>query len=359
MKVTLQVRTKIFRSAGCLAAALLFLSLAAPAPGQNYSLSSPKLWSPEEKRAFDQEAQPARTKQTPIQTSKVPVKKVTVNQVPVKKLKVQKKVQLVTVPQKKIQPQQLKPLKEQIMVHDGVLYREVTVQEGDSLARISRRYRNNDPTSADILLFNAMESSVIHSGDIIKLPVTVKPLKPPQLVQELEQLSAPSTPSRLATPRPPAGTLQQRTAGSQKKPEAAKGVQLAAKEIAKEGAKALPQPAYVSVSPVPAKSGLQQTLASPGITTARHGEKPPAETRLPNPAPQESPVCTAEKQPAGLVTPSSGQQLFQLAVKSYRQGDCVTAVQLFARFLVENTDSLFAPDASLFNADCYLKLSGR
>ena len=340
---TSQTRCKIFRSAFRIAAALLFLSLAVPVLGQNYTLHSPKLWTPQEKELYDKEFRPARKELTPIQMEKVPAQK----------LKVPKKVQQVKVQPK---PKKVQPLREQILVRDGVSYREVRVQKGDTLAKISRRYRKNDPTYADILRFNAMKSSeVIRCGDIIKLPVTVTSIKPRQPVQELKP-AGPAASNRQAAVKPAAGPIRiERPAALLKKPDAAGNGVLAAKAVT--------QPFTLPVNSAPTKTGLLRNEAFPGITTARQTDKRPTETVVLKPVPAQAVPVSAkpdtEKTQASSGTAVSGEKLFELAVKSYRQGDCVTAVRLFARFLVENTDSLFAPDASLFNADCYLKLSGK
>ncbi len=51
------------------------------------------------------------------------------------------------------------------------------------------------------------------------------------------------------------------------------------------------------------------------------------------------------------------QKLFETAVKAYRQDDCRTALELLDRYLADNSGSPLAADATLYKAECYLKLS--
>ena len=51
--------------------------------------------------------------------------------------------------------------------------------------------------------------------------------------------------------------------------------------------------------------------------------------------------------------------LYDRAFAAYRRGDCKTALELFDRYLAEQPASSQAADASLYKADCYLKLSGQ
>lgn len=56
---------------------------------------------------------------------------------------------------------------------------------------------------------------------------------------------------------------------------------------------------------------------------------------------------------------SAGKELFEAAVKAYRQDDCRTALDLFDRYLTANPESPLAADANLYKAECYLKLSAQ
>lgn len=50
---------------------------------------------------------------------------------------------------------------------------------------------------------------------------------------------------------------------------------------------------------------------------------------------------------------------FEQAVKAYRRDDCRAALDLFDLFLAKNQSSALAADASLYKADCYLRLSNQ
>ena len=67
---------------------------------------------------------------------------------------------------------------------------------------------------------------------------------------------------------------------------------------------------------------------------------------------------------AGFVTTSpgdaiAGQKLFERAIKAYKQDDFGTALALFDRYLASYPNSPLSADASLYKAECYLKLSSR
>jgi TolA-binding protein len=63
--------------------------------------------------------------------------------------------------------------------------------------------------------------------------------------------------------------------------------------------------------------------------------------------------------PKPSVSTVAGQQLFEKAVKAYRQDDYREALELFDRYLTDNPGSPMAADASLYKAECYLKLSAQ
>ena len=88
-------------------------------------------------------------------------------------------------------------------------------------------------------------------------------------------------------------------------------------------------------------------------TVAARSENPPAA--------EAKPVVASkpEQRTAIAQDAAAGQQLFERAVKAYRQGECRTALDLFDRFLTTYPKAHQAADASLYKADCYLKLSGQ
>ena len=328
------VRTKISQTACSIAAALLFLTLAIPAMAYNYSLSAPTLWSPQERARYEKESEPVKKPELTVEKRKAPIKKA--------------KVQLKKLPAKKIPVK-----KDQIFVKDGVSYREVIVQKGDSLARIARKYRKSNSSYQDVLTFNGFEPShVFHSGDVIKVPITAKkaekqadPVKPPQ--------KAALVTTRPTTVKPVAKPIV--ASSPRKKPAPVKKNLPAGKAISK--------PAAVAVQEtVPAKAVLAQPVIFSLGSSAKQKEHRAPEIAVLKQKPAE--VAPAAKADAETTQSNSGaaatgQKLFELAVKAYRQDDCLTAVKLFGKFLADNSDSILAPDASLYNADCYLKLSDR
>lgn len=130
-----------------------------------------------------------------------------------------------------------------------------------------------------------------------------------------------------------------------------------------------------------------RTIRIPLLNRQMHRQKersarpahPPAETgspllstRLPEPVvpTQEDPATTPPSQPprepappapAPLPTPPDprASELFAAAVSAYKGGDCRRAVELFDRFLAEAPASPLSADATLYRADCYLKLAGQ
>ncbi len=53
------------------------------------------------------------------------------------------------------------------------------------------------------------------------------------------------------------------------------------------------------------------------------------------------------------------QQLFDQAFGAFSSGNCSAAIAIFDKILAANPDSSFAADASLYKADCLLKMSGQ
>ncbi len=197
--------------------------------------------------------------------------------------------------------------KNQILVKDGVSYREVTVQKGDTLFSISRKYSKQGATYAATLRFNDIDDpNQIVDGDIINVP----------LFQEKK--------------------AQQPVPVAQLKPIAVVPGQSCVKPPVVEKSKTRFEQELSLVS----QPAVKEALSSPAV------QAPPVSVMVVTPHQQTSPNNL-----------TIGQELFEQAVKSYRSGDCQTSIQLFGRFLAEHTGSVLAADASLFVADCYLKLS--
>lgn len=206
---------------------------------------------------------------------------------------------------KPVSPQETKPAK------DDVLVREVPVRKGDTLFGISRTYSGHGSYYPQILLFNDIKNpDLIHTGDSIKVPVTRKQAveRPAEAVRKPRDVTA---------------------APSVKQPVAART--------------ATQSPAELPISELKRADGLKAGKKQEAAKKkAERGQK--GAVRVKQTAP---PVA------------SDSQALFEKAVKAYRQEDCRTALVLLDRFLADNPASPQAADASLYKADCYLKLSGQ
>jgi TolA-binding protein len=62
----------------------------------------------------------------------------------------------------------------------------------------------------------------------------------------------------------------------------------------------------------------------------------------------------------GRSTPdSTGKQLFDRGVEAFVNGDYREAIGIFDRYLAAHPKSIYSPEAALYRADSYMKLSGR
>ena len=205
-----------------------------------------------------------------------------------------------------------------------ILVQEVSVQKGDTLSGISHRFNGRGSYYPQILLFNDIKNpNKIYPGNVFKIPVPRStmsrhvdnaPVKNEKAVKSggevtiprntdetTLQKQAPTLPSAVLVTDIPTQDLKKVDAGREKKRGAREKVARAAKKQ---------------------------------VTSEKHHS-------------------TAD----GAKVSASGQKLFESAVKFYRQDDFRAALELFNRFLAENQTSPLAADASLYKAECYLKLS--
>lgn len=137
------------------------LSLTSPVTGRNYSLHSPKLWSPQEKESIDKKNITEKKKPNSAKKQKHLVKT------------------------------------EQIQVKDGVSFREVTVVPGDTLSSIAVRYHQEGASYSEILKVNKItDPGRIKVGDVVKVVLNRKLQNRPKAAKQ----GAPAAPS------PPAAT---------------------------------------------------------------------------------------------------------------------------------------------------------
>jgi len=352
--------------------ALLFLAITVPALGKNYSLHSPKLWTPQEKEQYEKENPPVvnekelaekqkerlkkekeqaekqkeqakkekeladkqkeqlkkekeqaenqkdlvKKEKEQVEKQKELIKKEKMQiekqreQVKREKEQVEKQKEQVKREQEKVKKENEQIKKHQILVRDGVSYREVTVHKGDSLYTISRKYSKEGSSYAETLRFNDIQNpDQIVSGDIIKVPLFQEKKAKQRATAKQLKLSA-TIPKQSTTVKAAGKTVREPSLSYVKQPAAGKN-ELSA-----------PIPSSDPLTTTPTKACIPQQLKFSNNSTA-------------------------------------GPKLFEQAIKSYRSGDCQTAIQLFGRFLAEQSTSALAADASLFIADCYLKLSGK
>ena len=194
-----------------------------------------------------------------------------------------------------------------VQSRDGILVQEVPVQKGDSLFKISRRFSGHGSYYSQILLFNEIRNpNRIYPGSVFKIPV----------------------------PR-------NRVAG-----QVTAAPRQGEKPVASAAAAAVQEQGPVS----PVASAVTDIPVQDLKKGAAGGEKKRGSKV------KASKQASGEKQ-AAAAGAAGGQKLFENAVKAYRQDDCTTALALFDRFLAENQVSPLAADASLYKAECYLKLS--
>jgi hypothetical protein len=196
---------------------------------------------------------------------------------------------------------------------DGVLVREIEVRKGDTLSGISRKFSGRGSYYPQILLFNDIKNPHrIHDGDLVRVPVSK--------TEPAEQRKQAATP-------PP---VQQ--------------------------TKAKPT---TSLSEIPL-SDLKTTDVTLGKKAAKRsrGRRHRAMARSNR---KETSIASSSRKelPSSPTNPASAQKQFNQALASYRQKNWNTALEQFDRFLASNPSSQFAADASLYKADCYLKLSNQ
>jgi len=235
---------------------------------------------------------------------------------------------------------------------DGILVREVPVEKGDTLSGISRKFSGHGSYYPQILLFNDVKNpNLIYAGSTLRVPVG----------------KGPAAETSEAAPAPAAGKKAGRHARRKKTSHAAQAAPSAVvpsrrKQPAAGKAPSGDQTMELSPSDLkrlgsgPEKKAEARKKAVPEArkrtVEIRQKAKPSAgeERVVTRKAPVSSPAATGEE---------AGQKLFAQAVKAYRQDDFRTALDLFDRFLAANPGSPLAADASLYKAECYLKLSNQ
>jgi hypothetical protein len=218
---------------------------------------------------------------------------------------------------------------------DGILVTEVPVQKGDTLYDISRKFSGHGMYYPQILLFNKIKDpKLIYPGNTLKVPVTQSGVR-----------------SESAPPKESTGTSK----GVKNKDAKAAKLKADAPVSAQQRVTNTPAAAPVteiSLSDLRAldegkpKKSLKKTLS------ARQGRARDKNNKT-------SAAAKAGKAPSQAGDSVVGQKLFESAVKAYKQESFSTALELFDRYLANNSSSPLAADASLYKAECYLKLSSQ
>ena len=225
-----------------------------------------------------------------------------------------------------------------VKAQEGVLVREVSVQKGDTLSGFSRKFSGHGSYYSQILLFNDIKNpNLIYAGKTLRVPVSKKQVNE-------KRVSVAPAPRKKKTAYPVAA------------PD--KGQTVASLHHAKR---------HVT-GKTTAKPQIEKSLGDlKSIDTAKHKKREVKQntttTLVSKPAPvaEVTQVVEAGKEETRLVDVKtlSAQKLFESAIRSYRQDDCRVALELFERFLSDNPTSPLAADASLYKAECYLKLSSQ
>lgn len=214
------------------------------------------------------------------------------------------------------------PADQHVPSQGGILVREIEIQRGDTLYKLSRRFSGHGMYFPQILLFNDIKNpDLIYTGNMLKVPVT-------QAATSASDRSASSQTGSPAKHKAPGHKISPRKS-SEAAPASATSTELSLSDLNKGGAKKSTPPNESRKSASPAKKGPTQEL----LTTTR----------------KDSAAAKA----------AAGQQLYQAAVKAFQQEDCRTALSLFDRYLADNSTSPLAAEANLYKAECYLKLSAQ
>ena len=220
---------------------------------------------------------------------------------------------------------------------DGVLVREVSVQKGDTLSGLSRKFSGHGSYYSQILLFNDIKDpNLIYAGKTLRVPVSKE--------QADEKTStAPATKKKKKTTRPVSAVGKGQTVAP---------LTPAKRSVAgKTAAEPLTEISLSDLKRIDAGKHKKREARQPKTAVMR-------KTAPVTEAPKTAAPVTEKMRSAG-VEAVSGQKLFENAVRSYRQEDCRVALDLFERFLSENPTSPLAADASLYKAEYYLKLSSQ
>lgn len=237
---------------------------------------------------------------------------------------------------------------EKVQKKDGVLVQEVSVQKGDTLSGLSRKFSGHGSYYSQILLFNDIKNpDLIYAGKTLRVPVS-------KVVTD-EKVSRAPAPRKRKTALPAAAVGKGQVvapAPSAKQPVSAKTTAEPQTEIPLSDLKRID-------AAKPKKREARQSKTAVSRKQEPVSRKQEPLTEMPRATMPRAAVPVTEKATPAAAETVSGQKLFERAVRAYRQDDCRVALDLFERFLFDNPASPLAADASLYKAECYLKLSSQ
>lgn len=212
---------------------------------------------------------------------------------------------------------------------EGVLVKEIPIQKGDTLYGLSRKFSKHGMYFPQILLFNDIKNpDLIYAGQTLRIPVGSDVSQEKNTAHDKKAQKAPRKEAVLSAPAavvPQNRSASLQTAEVAQQPEAAQ-VEMKRNDTGVRNKK---------------KNSNKKTDAAP-VTKA---------------AQQLTPQHPEKVVVSGSGDATGGQKMFERAVKAYKQEDFRTALELFDKYLSDNQNSPLAADASLYKAECYLKLS--
>jgi len=224
-------------------------------------------------------------------------------------------------------PQPLPP-GEKAPSQDGIMVQEIEIMKGDTLYDFSRKFSGHGMYFSQILLFNSIKNpNLIYTGKTLRIPLNKKGIN----------ISA-----RRETPK------TSKVGSSEGKEKS--------KLPVRRSAAALP------VSHPNPEDSLRdpKTIGTTQINAAPKKDKPSAQAKKSTaPLPLLPAAATTGKTGSSEAVSAAEQQLFESAVKAYRKDDCLAAINLLDRYLSGYSSSPLAAEASLYRAECYLKLSAQ
>ena len=222
----------------------------------------------------------------------------------------------------------------------GILVQEIEVQKGDSLYSLSRKFSGRGMYYPQILLFNSLKNPhLIHPGELLKIPVGHRPTADLN-TNEIPVKLTPAPHKKVLDKVPPHVPSTKSSAAPAASPA---GFDLTVSDLKAAGG-------GTSSPRQPKRRGTNSSSSVQAATPQKQEAARVTTHAVPSPPPRSNTTITEAEQ---------GQKLFEAAVKAYRRDDCRSALELLDRYLASNSASPLAADATLYKAECYLKLSAQ